>query len=277
MKDNCFTEFCCFLSSLNMNLCLISVLFWHVSITVSMCLHACVLSTSLFGVLQDAPDSYFIFSVSTLESAMPPENLGSFYWKMVFRNQYLSTGCACCCLITAFKLLSREVRTINIIRMCPVRQCTGPVRWLRMPCQLSQQEMRRHWTLSMKALMERIVWIVVAVQLRSCVWLFVTPWTAALQASLSFTISQSLLRFMPIESVMLSNHLILYCPLLLLPSIFPRLRIFSNELALCIRWPEYWSFMATYSSTLAWRIPWTKEPGRLQSIGSYRVRHDWSN
>ena len=108
-----------------MNLCLISVLFWHVPITVSMCLHACVLSTSLFGVLQDAPDSYFIFSVSTLESAIPLEDLGSFYWRMVFRNQYLSTGCACCCLVTASKLLSREVRTINIIRMCPGRQCTG--------------------------------------------------------------------------------------------------------------------------------------------------------
>ena len=60
--------------------------------------------------------------------------------------------------------------------------------------------------------------------------------------SFSFTVSQSLLKLMPIESVMPSNHLILCCPLLLLPSIFPRIRVFSSELALCFRWPKYWSF-----------------------------------
>ena len=70
----------------------------------------------------------------------------------------------------------------------------------------------------------------------------VTPWTAACQASLSFTISWSFLRLMSIESVMPSNHLILCRPLRLLPSIFPSIRVFSNELALCIRWPKYWSF-----------------------------------
>ena len=75
------------------------------------------------------------------------------------------------------------------------------------------------------------------VQLLSRVWLFVTPWTAAYQASLSFTISWSLLKFMSIELVVLSNHLILCCLLLLL-SIFPSLRAFPNELALCIRWPK---------------------------------------
>ena len=74
------------------------------------------------------------------------------------------------------------------------------------------------------------------------VQLFVTPWTAACQASLSFTISWSLLKLMSIESVMLPNHLILCCPLLLLPSDFPSIKVFSNELALCIRWPKYWSF-----------------------------------
>ena len=79
-------------------------------------------------------------------------------------------------------------------------------------------------------------------QLLSCVWLFVTPWTEACQASLSFTISQSLLKLMSIELVMPFNHLILCCPLLLLPSIFSRARIFSNEWDLCIRWPKYWSF-----------------------------------
>ena len=76
----------------------------------------------------------------------------------------------------------------------------------------------------------------------SHVRLFVTPWTAARQASLSITNSQSLSKLMFIESVMLSNHLILSRPLLLLPSIFPSIRVFSNESALRIRWPKYWSF-----------------------------------
>ena len=70
------------------------------------------------------------------------------------------------------------------------------------------------------------------VQLLGCVWLFATPWTAACQAPLSFTVSQSLLKFKSIESVVLSYHLILYCPLLLLPSVFPSISVFSNELAL---------------------------------------------
>ena len=78
--------------------------------------------------------------------------------------------------------------------------------------------------------------------------LFATPWAAAGQASLSFTISQSLPKFMYIESVMSSNHLILYGPLLLLPSVLPRIRVFSNESALCIRWPKYWSFSFSISS-----------------------------
>ena len=82
----------------------------------------------------------------------------------------------------------------------------------------------------------------VVVHSLSRVWLFATPWTSACQASLSFTISQSLLKLMSIESVMPSNHLILCCPLLLLPSIFPSISVFSSELGLCIRWPKYWSF-----------------------------------
>ena len=82
----------------------------------------------------------------------------------------------------------------------------------------------------------------VVVQSLSRVWLFVTPWTIACQSSLSFTISWSLLKLTSIESVMPPNHLILCRPLLLLPSIFPSLRIFSNESALRIRWPKCWSF-----------------------------------
>ena len=77
----------------------------------------------------------------------------------------------------------------------------------------------------------------------SCVWLLMSPWTAARQAPLSFTVSQSLLKFMSIESVILSNHLILCCPLLLLSSVFPSIRVFFIESALHIRWPKYWSFI----------------------------------
>ena len=82
----------------------------------------------------------------------------------------------------------------------------------------------------------------------SHVQLFAIPWTATYQASLSFTISQSLLKLMPIELVMPSNHLILCCPLLLLPSIFPSIRVFSKESVLPI-WPKYWSFSFNISSS----------------------------
>ena len=81
-----------------------------------------------------------------------------------------------------------------------------------------------------------------SVQSLSCVQLFATPWTAACQASLSITTSRSLLKLLSVESVMPSNHLILCHPLLLLPSIFPSIRVFSNESVLRISWPEYWSF-----------------------------------
>ena len=84
--------------------------------------------------------------------------------------------------------------------------------------------------------------VCVCVHLLNWVWLFATPWTTVSQASLSFTISQSLLKFMSIELVMLSNHLILCHLFLLLPSVFPSIRVFSNESGLCIRWPKYWSF-----------------------------------
>ena len=81
-----------------------------------------------------------------------------------------------------------------------------------------------------------------SVHLFSCVLLFATPWTTARQASLSITNSWSLLKLVSVESVMPSNHLILCHPLLLLPSIFPSITIFSNESVLCIRWTKYWSF-----------------------------------
>ena len=89
-----------------------------------------------------------------------------------------------------------------------------------------------------------------------------TPWTAAHQASLSFSISRSLRKLMSIESVMPSNHLILCHPLLLLPSIFPSIRVFSDESVLHIRWPEYWSFSFSislsneYSGLISLRMDW---------------------
>ena len=101
-----------------------------------------------------------------------------------------------------------------------------------------------------------------SVQSLSCVQLFATPWTAAHQASQSLTNSQSLLKLMSIESVMPSNHLILWNPLLLLPSIFPSMRVFSSESVLHIRWPKYWSFSFSinpsneYSGLISFRIDW---------------------
>ena len=91
---------------------------------------------------------------------------------------------------------------------------------------------------------------------------FATQWTATHQASLSITNSQSLLKLMPIESVMPSNHLILHCPLLLLPPTPPNIRVFSNESTLCMRWPKYWSFSFSIS-------PSREHPGLI----SFRM--DW--
>ena len=93
------------------------------------------------------------------------------------------------------------------------------------------------------------------------VWFFVTPWTAVCQASLSITNSQSLLKLMCMESLMPSNHLFL-CRPLLLPSVFPSIRVFSNESVHCIRWPKYWSFSFSmspfneYSGLISFRIDW---------------------
>ena len=104
--------------------------------------------------------------------------------------------------------------------------------------------------------------VVFVVQSLSCVRLFVTPWTVAHQASLCFIISWSLPKLMSIGLVMPSNHLIHSCPLLLLPSIFPSIRVFSNESALHIMWPKHWSFSFSmspsieHSGLIAFRIDW---------------------
>ena len=106
------------------------------------------------------------------------------------------------------------------------------------------------------------IYIIFSVQSLSCVQLFATPWNEAHQASLFITNSWSLLKLMSTELVMPSNHFILCHPLLLPPSIFPSIRVFSNESVLCIRWPKYWSFSFNispsneYSGLISFRMDW---------------------
>ena len=117
-----------------------------------------------------------------------------------------------------------------------------------------------------------------SVQSLSCVRLFATPWTAARQASLSITNSWSLLKLMSIELVMPSNYLILCCPLLLLPSIFSSIRVFSNESVLHIRWPKYWSFSFSispsneYSGLISFRRDWL-DPLAVQGTLKSLLQH----
>ena len=118
-----------------------------------------------------------------------------------------------------------------------------------------------------------------SVQSLSHVQFFATPWTAAHQASLSITNSQNLLKLMSIESVMPSNHLILCHPLLLLPSIFPSIRVFSNESVLRIRWPKYWSFSFSiipsneYSGLISFRMDWLDLLAVQGTLESLLQRH----
>ena len=126
--------------------------------------------------------------------------------------------------------------------------------------------------------------ILVQVQSLSHVWLFATPSTAACQASLSFTNSWSLLKLMSIDLVMASNHLILWCPLLLLPSVFPSIRVFWNESVLHIRWPKYWSFSFSitssneYSVLSSFTIDWLDllaVQGTLKSLQHHCSKHQF--
>ena len=118
---------------------------------------------------------------------------------------------------------------------------------------LNELKIEKHW----RYCLEHSKCHVSSVQSLSCVWLFVPPWIAARQASVSITNSQSSLRLMSIVSVMPSNHLILCCPLLLLPPIPPSIRVFSNESILHMRWPKYWSF--------SFSIPSKEIPGLISS------------
>ena len=118
-----------------------------------------------------------------------------------------------------------------------------------------------------------------SVQSLSHVWFFATPWTAARQASLSFSNSRSLLKLMSIKSVMPSNHLILCHPLLLLPSIFPSNRVFPNESALDISWPQYWSFRfrfspsSEYSKLISFIIDWLEVLAVQRTLKSLVQHH----
>ena len=119
----------------------------------------------------------------------------------------------------------------------------------------------------------------VIVQLLIHAQLFVILWTAARQAFLSFTISLSLRKLMSVESVMPSNHLILCHPLLLLLLVFPSIRVFSSELALCIRWPKYWSFSISpsndYSGVISCRIDWFDLLAIQRTLKSLLQHHNW--
>ena len=119
--------------------------------------------------------------------------------------------------------------------------------------------------------------VVFVVQLRSCVALFVTPWTAECQASLSFTISQSLLKLMSMPS----NHIVRCRPLHLQTSVFPSIKVFSNKLVLCIRWPKYWSISFSinpfneYSRLISFQIDWFDLPeiqGTLKSLLQHNLK-----
>ena len=129
-------------------------------------------------------------------------------------------------------------------------------------CKCNWVTMKIKWYEAYKALEHDVFSIFSSVQSLSRVWLFATPWTAAWQASLSITNSQSLLKLMSIESVMSSDHLILCHPLLLPPSIFPHIMVFSNESVLCIRWPKYWSLSFSVSASnghsglISFRMDW---------------------
>ena len=134
-------------------------------------------------------------------------------------------------------------------------------------------------TITVGAIAAVIPTTISSVQSLSCVWLFVTPRTAACQASLSITNSRRFLKLLSIELVMTSNHLILFHPLLLPPSIFSNILVFSNEPVLCIRWPKYWSFSFSnstsneHSGLISFRMDWLDLLVVQQSLKSLLQHH----
>ena len=143
----------------------------------------------------------------------------------------------------------------------------------------SLQPIALHPSTVLGTILPSLLFLVVVVRVPSHVQFFMTPSTAAHQASLSLTISRSLPDFISIALVMPSNHLILCHPLLLLPSIFPSIRVFSNELAHCIRWPNYWSFSFSispsteYSALISFKIDWFDLPAVQGTLKSFLQHH----
>ena len=170
------------------------------------------------------PEKYSWLSISMAYAFTDPTNSFSTgkYWETKFQEVSKSKTCICCALATIYIYFLHCI--YHVLTFYSVR--------------------------------------ISSAQLLSRVQLFVTPWTAVHQASLYITNSQSLLKLMSIELVMPSNHLILCRPLLLLPSIFPSIWVFSNESVLHIRWPKYWSFSFSislsneYSALISFRMDW---------------------
>jgi len=183
----------------------------------------------------------------------------------------------CCCLVTKscptlypIRLHCSGISQIRILKWVAI-SLSAVSTW---PDDQTHVSFIGRWILYHWATREAYICIS-SVQSLSCVWLFVTTWTAVHLTSLSITNSRNLLKLMSIESVMPSNHLILCC-LLLLPSIIPIIRVFSNESVLLIRWPKYWSFSFSlsneYSELISFRMDWLDllaVQGILKSLHQY--------
>ena len=178
----------------------------------------------------------------------------------IFKNMYLFT-CLCQVLVVASGIFNCGMWTLHCGTRNLLPQPSSPALGAQsLSCRTTREVPQYSPWLSSEG--QRPEKDIIIVQLLSHVWFFVTPWTAACQAYLSFTFSWSLCKLMSIELVMPSKHLIFYCPLLLLSSIFPGIRVFSNESALQIRWPKYWNFSfsisssSEYSELISFRIDW---------------------